>query len=132
MEKGAAGTLTLDEANRSTLTAVQRETLLDFFSSSPSVATWGGSDTIPTPQATVFKTVEGDTGVVDTVTIPASLNWKAEVILGTGVTVTATDNTINEFEIAYADPRVDGQAHPAITFNIPNDVKLRINYTPLA
>jgi hypothetical protein len=124
--KAIAGTLTPEEANINSLqlTSVQKDFLHDSLLSR-SGSNWGGSTTIPTPQAGVFITVD------ETTTIPAAIEWTAEVIEGTG-TFAEGDNTIKLYETAFQSPRVDGQAHPAITLTLTGTAKARLNYTPLA
>ena len=98
-------------------------------SSIPHGGTWGNSATLPTVQPIVFKTVVGGVGGSVEI-IPASLNWKAKVILGSGVTATG-GNTLELGEEAFGDTRPDGQAHLAVSLNIPENTEVKLNYQPL-
>ena len=91
--------------------------------------TWGGSLTLPVVQPIVFQSVTGGAGGTN-VNIPASINWKVEVLVGDGVTSGA--NTMDVFEAAYGDTRADGQAHLAFVLAVPENVKIRFNYQPIA
>ncbi len=133
IEAGTLSAAELDTLNCSTITPTEKQALLIYAAQAAGAASstrpvpggsWGSSPSLPVPQPAVFKNVTND------VIIPSSIEWKAEVIEGTGSYVNG-DNSISIYEVAYQSKRSDGQAHPPISLTLIGSAKLRINYTPI-
>lgn len=153
LTKLAAGTLTAEEAGDSRLDVQQRQALIQTLAAKNSASStiggtggsWGASTTLPvakTPVHDKFDTT-GHAESYDLI-IPASLHYSLTVVSGVDVTTGANKNygTVNDtptigavkvpvdYELVIP-PRVDGQAHPAVTFTIQPDTVVVYNYLPL-
>ena len=81
-----------------------------------------------TPKTPIHGEITGSGGST-TLVIPASLHYGIHVDGGGDITSGA--NTLVDDAILEIPPRIDGQAHPAVTYDIPDNVTIVYNYLPL-
>lgn len=138
IEAGTLSAAELDTLNCSTITPTEKQALLIYAAQAAGAASstrpvpggsWGSSKTLPTPKTPIIRTYTG-VGLASII-IPPSLEYAIAVTGGSINSTGASATEITEDFGLKVSPRVDGQAHPQVTYIVPDGVVVTYSYLPL-
>mgnify|MGYP000114935259 FL=1 len=118
---------------QTTVTQMEKSALLLLagikFCETPVGGTWGASETLPVAKTPIIRTYTG-VGLASII-IPPSLEYAIAVTGGSINSTGASATEITEDFGLKVSPRVDGQAHPQVTYIVPDGVVVTYSYLPL-